>query len=664
MEENNQQGIKSRAKANREQQGRTNNRKKPSSRETDRPRRSKEEQRPTRREDSRATQPPRRPTRRDMDKNLQINERKKRTLQNRRKRYLCIMIVLAILIGAIGFASYYFYMEKYGLSDEEMNLSKYYETVSESDMAIVLNDEIIGVEGIVINDVPYISYDTVRTLLNSRFYWDSNENLLLYTLSDSTVTVNLGNSSYTEGINTVNTSYVIVKSEGNDTYIAAEFVQQYTNMEYEFFDEPNRIVIRSEWGDYETATIKKDTQVRYQGGVKSEILTQVEAGDSVVVIETLEEWAKVSTTNGLIGYVQISYLENQGIETFEREFEEEVYSNISKDYTINMAFHQVTNSEVNSYVLETLADTSGLTTIAPTWFFINNTDGDVVSLASETYVNYAHQMGIEVWAVLNDFDGDMNSSADTYEVLSSTSTRTKIINQVIAEVLANGIDGINVDIENVSTEAGVHYIQFIRELSVKCRQNQIVLSVDNYPPKAYNSHFDYEEQGIVVDYVVIMSYDEHYGGSLEAGSVSSITYVEEAVEEMLTMVPAEKIINAIPFYTRLWASTPKTDEEIAEDVGTDAEAYDMNVTSSTYGMANALSVIEQAGATYTWDETTQQNYATWTVDDTIYEIWLEDAESIAAKLEVMSSNNLAGTAAWKLGFEDSSIWNIIQKYVN
>lgn len=664
MEENNQQGIKSRAKTNREQQGRTNNRKKPSNRETDRPRRSKEEQRPSRREDSRATQPPRRPTRRDMDKNLQLNERKKRTAQNRRKRYLYIIIVLAILIGAIGVASYYFYMEKYGLSDEEMNLSKYYETVSESDMAIVLNDEIIGVEGIVINDVPYISYDTVRTLINSRFYWDSNENLLLYTLSDSTVTVNLGNSSYTEGVNTVNTSYVIVKSEGDDTYIAAEFVQQYTNIEYELFDEPNRIVIRSEWGDYETATIKKDTQVRYQGGVKSEILTQVVAGESVVVLETLEEWAKVSTTNGLIGYVQISYLENQGIETFEREFEEEVYSNISKDYTINMAFHQVTNSEVNSYVLETLADTSGLTTIAPTWFFIDNTDGDVVSLASETYVNYAHQMGIEVWAVLNDFDGEMNSSADTYEVLSSTSTRTKIINQVIAEALANGIDGINVDIENVSTEAGVHYIQFIRELSVKCRQNQIVLSVDNYPPKAYNSHFDYEEQGIVVDYVVIMSYDEHYGGSLEAGSVSSITYVEEAVEEMLTMVPAEKIINAIPFYTRLWASTPKTDEEIEEDMGTDAEAYDMNVTSSTYGMENALSVIEQAGATYTWDETTQQNYATWTVDDTIYEIWLEDAESIAAKLEVMSSNNLAGTAAWKLGFEDSSIWNIIQKYVN
>ncbi len=664
MEENNQQGIKSRAQTNREQQSRLNNRKTPSNRETDRPRRSREEQRPTRREGTRATPPPRRPTQRDTDKNMQLNQRKKRTLQNRRKRYLYIIIVLAILIGAIGFAGYYFYMDKYGLSDEEMNLSKYYETVSESDMAIVLNDEIIGVEGIVVNDVPYISYDTVRTMLNSRFYWDSNENLLLYTLSDTTVTVNLGASSYTSSLDTINTSYVIVKSEGNDTYIAAEFVQQYTNMEYEFFDEPNRIVIRSEWDEYEVATIKKDTQVRYQGGVKSEILTQVEEGDTVVVLEVLEEWTKVSTTNGLLGYVQNSCLKDQQYVIYDREFEEEVYSNISKDYTINMAFHQVTNSEVNSYVLETLADTSGLTTIAPTWFFIDNTDGDVVSLASETYVNYAHQMGIEVWAVLNDFDGNMNSSADTYEVLSSTSTRTKIINQVIAEVLAKGIDGINVDIEKVSTEAGVHYIQFIRELSVKCRQNQIVLSVDNYPPKAYNSHFAYEEQGIVVDYVVIMSYDEHYGGSLEAGSVSSITYVEEAVEEMLTMVPAEKIINAIPFYTRLWASTPKTDEEIAEDVGTDAEAYDMSVTSSTYGMANAQSVVEQAGATYAWDETTKQNYATWTVDDTIYEIWLEDADSIAAKLEVMSSNKLAGTAAWKLGFEEASIWNVIQKYVN
>ncbi len=668
MEQRNREGIKSRSQANKERQDRRDNKLRNSqssiSRET-----SQLELRDDFREKVRQERCVHRTsTSREGQRNQSISKRKKRTVRGRRRKYVYIFVIFLLVLLIVGTVGYYFYEKKYGLSDEEMNLSKYYETVSESDMAVVLNDEVVGNVGKLFDGVPYISYDAVRKMLNSRFYWDLNENLLLYTLADQTIMVNLGESVYTKGPDTVNTDYIIVKTEGADAYIAAEFVQEYTNIEYELFDSPNRLVMRSEWGEYETATIKKDTQVRYKGGVKSEILTHIQAGDKVIVLEMLENWVKVSTQNGMIGYTQLGCLDNQGIEELSREFKEVEYSSISKDYPINMAFHQVTNNNVNNHVLETLANTKGLTTIAPTWFFINSVEGDIVSLANQTYVDYAHQMGIEVWAVLNDFDGSINSAEDTYKALSSTTTRTKIINSVIDEVMKNDIDGINVDIEKVSTDAGPHYIQFLRELSVKCRQNEIVLSVDNYPPKPYNTHFDYKEQGIIADYVVIMSYDEHYGGSLQAGSVSSISYVEEAVKEMLTMVPAEKIINAIPFYTRLWQSTPKTAAEIAESEGTEEADYDMKVTSKTYGMDNAVSIIEDAKEQYDvetkWDDVTKQNYATWMVDNTVYEIWLEDKDSITEKLEIVRINNLAGSAAWKLGFEDPNIWSVIQKYVN
>ena len=166
------------------------------------------------------------------------------------------------------------------------------------------------------------------------------------------------------------------------------------------------------------------------------------------------------------------------------------------------------------------------------------------------------------------------------------------------------------------------------------------------------------------DYVVIMGYDEHNGSSLEAGSVSSYEFVKEGIEETIKEVPAEKVINGIPFFTRLWSETPKTQEELNQEAGTEAADYPMKVTSEALGMSTARDKISQAGAETTLDETTGNNYATWEADGVTYEIWLEDATSIEPKLQLMKENKLAGTAAWALGQESPDIWDLILKYVN
>ena len=308
-----------------------------------------------------------------------------------------------------------------------------------------------------------------------------------------------------------------------------------------------------------------------------------------------------------------------------------------------------------------IANTKGLTTIAPTWFSVTDNSGNISSLASSTYVNYAHQLGLEVWALVDNF----NNNVDQMELLSHTSARENLVNQLISEALTSGVDGINVDFEQIPTDVGEHYIQFIRELSVKCRINHLVLSVDNYVPKGYNEHYHRKEQGIVADYVIIMGYDEHFAGSYEAGSVASYNYVKEGIEETIKNVPANKVINAVPFYTRLWKEVPKTEEELEEQKGTEAGLYDMKVTSEALGMSAALSRVTDAGAEITWNDEVKQNYAEWSGDDgATYKIWLEDASSLEAKLQLMKENNLAGTAAWKLGFETSDIWDLILKYVN
>lgn len=602
-------------------------------------------------------------------------KRSRRARRRRRNAVIRWIIFIILIFAAIGG---FLIWQRYGASNEKADLEQYYGLDQEDEIAVVVNNEVVREDsdtqaedsetapaaGKVYDGQYYIEYSVVRDRINKRFYWDPNENILLYTLPDGNVSVEVGNSEYTELTETKSVDYTILKTEGRTAYIALPFIQEYTNMEYEVYDNPGRAVITSEWGEIQTAEIKRDTQVRYQGGVKSPILTEISKNSKVVVLEDENDWMKVGTEDGFIGYVKTSTLSDITTETTSREFEEPVYTNISKDYTVNMAWHNVSNSDANSYILETIAGTKGLTTIAPTWFNLADTEGNISSLADADYVNYAHQSNLEVWAVLRDFHGGINSYDETYDVLSYTSKRTKIINQVIANAIETGIDGINLDFELVSTECGEHYIQFVRELSVRCRQNGLVLSVDNYVPQPYNEHYDIEEQGTVADYVVIMGYDEHTEGSYEAGSVASISYLKNGITDALESVPAEKLIAGVPFFTRLWFETPKTEEDIAEEAGTEAASYPDKVTSSAYGMSEAAQVVKDAGVQPQWDEETMQNYAEWEADGGTYKIWLEDDQSLEEKLKVIKSNNLAGVAEWSLGMEDSGVWDLILQYVN
>lgn len=593
------------------------------------------------------------------------NSRRRKAIQARRRRKKKLLarvffffVLLAAIIGGA------FFMKKYGSSKERADLDNYYGIENENQLAVIIDNEVIQIPGMMIEGKPYVEYTVIRDHLNERFYLDVNENILLYTLPEGTIRVGVGSKDYMLQKVKSSEEYVIFKMEGSTAYISLEFVQKYTNIDFQTYQSPNRVMIVSEWGDTKVATVKRDTQVRYRGGVKSPVLTDVSKKDKVVVIEDEDDWKKVRTQDGFIGYIRTNSLKNEVVEKLSRPFEEQVYPNISKGYTINMAWHVVTNQVANNSVLETIANTKGLTTISPTWFTVADTDGNLNSLASSQYVNYAHQSNIEVWALVRDFDGGIDSFEESYELLSHTSNRENLINQLMAEVLKNGIDGVNLDFEKISVECGEHYIQFVRELALKCRQNGIILSVDNYVPKGYNAHYHLEEQGKVADYVVIMGYDEHFSGSYESGSVASIEFVRSGIEETLKVVPKEKTINAVPFFTRLWKEVPKTEEQLAKEEGTEAAEYPMKVTSVAYGMAEAERIVRNSGAELSVDEKTGQNYAQWEADGATYKIWLEDEDALKAKLQLMKDYGLAGTSAWRLGFEKSDTWDLILKYVN
>lgn len=541
------------------------------------------------------------------DPGVGYQRRRRARKRRRRVRNVCIAL-LVIFIVVIGLAGGTIYWIKYGPTKETYDLNKYFGITAKPQMGVTINNEVLDAQAITEGGTAYLSYNFVQDYISDRFYWDSNEHILLYTLPRDMVKAAADSKDYSVSDTVNSEDYTIVKTEGDTAYIALDFLQKYANFDYEVYKDPARVVITSKFGERQTAKVKDAKK-----------------------------------------------------ETISREFEEPDYTGIKKDYKINLVWHQVTSEAANEGIEDALAATKGLNTISPTWFSVTDNSGNISSIASTDYVDYAHQCGLEVWALVDNFD----QNVDDMELLSHTSSRENLENQLVNAALQNGIDGINVDFEQIPTDVGDHYIQFIRELSVLCRVNNLVLSVDNYVPKGYNTHYHREEQGVMADYVIIMGYDEHFAGSYEAGSVASYNYVKEGVEETLRDVPADKVINAVPFYTRLWNETPKTDEERAEDQGTEAESYSMKVTSEALGMEEAAQRVSEAGATVTWDDTAKQNYAEWQGDnDSTYRIWLEDASSLEVKLGLMKDNNLAGTAAWKLGFETSDIWDLIQKYVN
>lgn len=558
--------------------------------------------------------------------------------QKKKAAPVLVVLILIVLVGAAGVVS--FLINRYKPGTEYMAGNEYFNLTDENSVALIQNGELLEEQAVLIGGEPYAAYTYVESQLNSCFYWDEETKGILLTTSGGVQTLLPGDAAVAK---TPGGQPAVQQESDGTVYISLDVVKEYTDLDYAYYSDPNRVVIRNEWDGVEQATVQSDTaQVRQKGGIKSLILADVQKGDTLLYLENLDNWCKVMTADGYTGYIQTEDIsEPEAIEA--RTAKKDSYERITRDHKINLVWHQSTSTESNDAMAEMTAEMTSVNVISPTWFSVTDETGTISSLASADYVKLAHEAGREVWGLIDNFNEAFDETTD----LAYASVRSRIIEQLLAEAASCGMDGINVDFENLK-EAGIpHYLQFLRELTSAAHAQNLVVSVDTPVPQAYTMYYQRGEQARFVDYMIVMAYDEHFAGSEEAGSVSSLPFVQQAVEEMTRVMPADQVICGIPFYTRVWT----------EKFGQSA------ITSEVLGMDGAKNYAKENQMTETWDASLGQNVATVETSDARYTIWMEDEQSMEEKLKVIQSADLAGVAEWKLGFECADVWSLISEYI-
>ena len=578
----------------------------------------------------------------------------------RRKKQLRIRIFLGALFLILGIAAAVWLIIRYTPTNQRMSLEEYFGPMEADEAAIVIQDQILTDQRALVRDGHvYLPHELVRDSLNERFFWDAGNGQVLFTTASQTFEIPVESASYKvidgalDDDPSSESSFeevIALRADSGDLYFSLAFLAQYTDIAWTYEEDTRHVFIRNQWGDTLTADSLKEAAVRYAGGIKSPIVTDLLKGDQVIVLEQGEHWLKVLTQNGFVGWVKSNRMtEPVTVNQKHEGFTPVAYPSIKMDDKVSLIWHMVTTTGDNKAFPDATASMTGINVISPTWFSLTDNEGNVESLGSKTYVEEAHNKGLQVWGLVDDFSPDMDNSV----MLSSTAARRNCISQLIGYARTLGMDGINIDFEHIDPDDAYTYTEFVRELSIACRSHSLVLSVDTYPPYDFNAYLNRKEIAAVSDYLINMGYDEHYVGSESAGSVASFGYEARALSTLLQSgIPADKLISAIPFYTRIWYTS--TDE--AGTAYINSEELSMNAVSAT---------LESWSLTPQWDPSTAQNYISWYTDDGVLcEIWIEDADSLLRKALLVSSNDLAGCAIWALGFQDDSVWKVVSENIS
>ena len=485
------------------------------------------------------------------------------------------------------------------------------------------------------NKIVYMSKQDIDNYFDGNIYYDEKYNQIITTHETKIATMVVGENKITVNGVEANTAATILKID--DTYYLpfSELASVY-DAEYKYSEDTNTYTIVTLDRKLVKAEATKKLSVKYLPNTFSSTMDKVGKLEELTYISDEGDWAKVRTERGRMGYVKKDKLTN--IVT-EREQKESIKTGLNEK--VNLVWEYYYSQAPD----RTGTKINGLNVVSPSFFDLERLGkGKIIDKADKNYINWAKANGYKVWPMVSN-----NGMIETVsEILNDYKLRQETIDRIIELAVKYDLDGINLDFENMYKKDKDLYSRFVIELEPRLREHGMVLSVDVTAPdgsETWSECFDRNLIGEVADYIVFMAYDQNGTSSPKAGTVSGYDWIERSVDKFLNReeVKPEKLILALPFYTRLWK------EQDGALIG-----------SSTVDMNNINSVIPSS-VERKWDETTKQYYVEYTQGNITYKMWIEDERSIKEKMSLISKNNLAGVAFWEIDREPESIWNMIKE---
>ena len=507
-------------------------------------------------------------------------------------------------------------------------------TASKNASLIIYGDTIAsGYNPIIENDRIYLSVDTVSEFIDKDLFYDSKTNKMIITTADALYKYTIGSNIATKNLKEFDAKSCC-KYIDEKPYIDMNLVKDIYNIKCEYNQETDTISIDK----LDTSDIHlnyNEVKLYSEISTKSKILETLNKDNTVTVYtDSLKHnrWYKVKSDTGKIGYIEKSAVTVRQDEELDNNVENE---NLNTEKLI--MFWQYGSN------LETLGEKiEGVNVVMPTWYAISDSDGSVEINYNKDYYNKAKANGYELWPIItNGIDNkELDKKQVTSEIMNSEEKRENLIRNIVEIIKSNRLDGINIDFEGMLEEDKYMYTQFLRELYPLVKEIGAKLSVDIY----FTNYIDRQGVGKACDYVMLMGYDQRGNWSKEAGSISEVSWVENNIKSLIndSNIPSSKIVLGVPFYTRLWM-----------------ESEEDGLTTKVYTMNDSKEFLSEYNLTPTMDYLSGQNYIALNLNGISYKLWIEDADSMSKRADIVNNYNLAGITAWQKGFETEDIWKLL-----
>lgn len=496
------------------------------------------------------------------------------------------------------------------------------------------------------NGIIYISQDDIENFFDPYVYYDEKYNQIVTTSNKQIASIVIGENSMTRNGSRVNISGTVI--ERNDTlYLPFSSLKDVYNVEINYIESTDTITVDSKDRKYVLADSKSDNSVKAYPTSFSRKVDTINANETVTVVQNennenqvVDGWVEIRTDTGKLGYIKEDELVNSLTVREAMESEKQI------DGTVSMAWDYY--YELSSAPDRTGTSIKGINVVSPTFFtLVNEGRGQVsdnVGDSGRAYIEWAHSNGYKIWPSIS--NGSYIET--TSEIMNDYNLRQELIQNIVSLVMTYDLDGINIDFEYMHDEDKDLFSRFIIELKPRLSEIGAVLSVDVTAPDGsdeWSLCYDRHVIGDIADYIVFMAYDQYGESSQEAGTTAGYNWVKANIEKFLGQegVEANKIILGMPFYTRVWQ---ERNGELVDNPAVDMKNIDAIVPED---------------AKRTWDDNLKQYYVEYERDGVTNRIWIEDEQSIEAKLSLIQEYGLAGAAYWEKDREPDSIWNLISE---